>query len=96
MRTVEALEKLASAIPPMAYDIANYKTLGLLEELIDVADPVHPTAVEVENARNAVLRAIESTRAGGVTLSNRLGFAQPRQYIACARTDARTVAGMTP
>lgn len=73
LRTVEALEKLASAIPPMAYDIVNYKTLGLLEELIDVADPVHPTAVEVENARNAVLRAIESTRAGGVTLSNRLG-----------------------
>ncbi|PAC66978.1 biotin-independent malonate decarboxylase subunit gamma, partial [Enterobacter cloacae] len=30
LRTVEALEKLAATIPPMAYDISNYATLGLL------------------------------------------------------------------
>ncbi len=28
LRTVEALEKLAATIPPMAYDIRNYDTLG--------------------------------------------------------------------
>ncbi len=30
LRTVEALEKLAASVPPMAYDIGNYATLGLL------------------------------------------------------------------
>ncbi len=33
-RTVEALEKLAATIPPMAYDVSNYATLGLLSALL--------------------------------------------------------------
>ena len=73
LRTVEALEKLASTIPPMAYDIANYKTLGLLEELIDVADPKHPTQAEVQTVKAAVTKAIETARREGVMLTNRLG-----------------------
>lgn len=73
LRTVEALEKLASTIPPMAYDIANYKTLGLLEDLIDVADPENPTGKEVELVRDTVIRAIKDARASGVWLTNRLG-----------------------
>ncbi|WP_277343656.1 biotin-independent malonate decarboxylase subunit gamma, partial [Pseudomonas viridiflava] len=32
LRSVEELEKLASTIPPMAYDIDNYTSLGLLWE----------------------------------------------------------------
>ncbi len=73
LRTVEALEKLASTIPPMAYDIANYKTLGLLEELIDVADPTQPTNAEVKTVKSAVNKAIETARREGVMLTNRLG-----------------------
>ncbi len=73
LRTVDALEKLASTIPPMAYDIANYKTLGLLEELIDVADPKHPTNKEVETVSTAVAKAIDTARREGVMLDNRLG-----------------------
>jgi malonate decarboxylase gamma subunit len=30
LRSVEALEKLAASVPPMAYDIGNYASLGLL------------------------------------------------------------------
>lgn len=73
LRTVDALEKLASTIPPMAYDIANYKTLGLLEELIDVANPKAPTGPEVQTVKSAVVKAIESARKEGVMLTNRLG-----------------------
>ncbi len=73
LRTVDALEKLASTIPPMAYDIANYKTLGLLEELIDVANPKHPTAAETETVKVAVIKAIDTARREGVGLTNRLG-----------------------
>ena len=31
LRTVDALEKLAATIPPMAYDISNYSTLGCFQ-----------------------------------------------------------------
>ena len=73
LRSVEALEKLASTIPPMAYDITNYRTLGLLEDLIDVADPARPDNAEVATIRTAVIRAIASARKGDVLLMNRLG-----------------------
>ncbi len=73
LRSVEALEKLASTIPPMAYDIANYRTLGLLEELIHVADPARPEDGEIATIRDAVIRAIATARTGDVSLANRLG-----------------------
>lgn len=72
-RTVASLEALASTIPPMAYDIAHYRTLGLLEELVDVADPLRPTDAEVQAVRAAVSRAVDAAVAGGPALSNRLG-----------------------
>jgi malonate decarboxylase gamma subunit len=34
LRSVEALEKLAASVPPMAYDIRNYASLGLLWKLL--------------------------------------------------------------
>lgn len=73
LRTIDALEKLASTVPPMAYDIANYKTLGLLEDLIDVTDPKHPTEAEFETVKMAVIKAIDTARKEGVGLTNRLG-----------------------
>jgi malonate decarboxylase gamma subunit len=42
LRTVEALEKLAATIPPMAYDVSNYATLGLLSALLDISNPDAP------------------------------------------------------
>ena len=57
----------------MAYDISNYKTLGLLEELIDVTDPKRPTDAEVAIVKAAVVKAIDTARREGVGLSNRLG-----------------------
>lgn len=42
LRTVEALEKLAATIPPMAYDVSNYATLGLLSALLDISHPDAP------------------------------------------------------
>jgi malonate decarboxylase gamma subunit len=34
LRSVEALEKLAASVPPMAYDIRNYASLGILWKLL--------------------------------------------------------------
>ncbi len=73
LRTVAALEKLASTIAPMAYDVSRYATLGLLEELIDVADPLSPTQAEIETVRSSIVNAIGAARREGHRLDNRLG-----------------------
>jgi malonate decarboxylase gamma subunit len=38
LRSVEALEKLAASVPPMAYDIRNYASLGILWKLLPPAE----------------------------------------------------------
>ncbi|WP_182058663.1 biotin-independent malonate decarboxylase subunit gamma [Pantoea sp. ME81] len=62
LRTVEALEKLAASVPPMAYDIGNYATLGLLSSLLDITHPDAPTAEEVTRVRATLAEAIDDTR----------------------------------
>lgn len=73
LRSVEALEKLAATIPPMAYDIEHYSSLGLLEQLLEIRDPLHATEQELHLVRHAVSQAIAKTRSEGVGLTNRLG-----------------------
>ena len=73
LRSVEALEKLAATIPPMAYDIENYATLGLLSQLLDIADPDSATSDDIARVENTVWQNIQDARKEGVSLSNRLG-----------------------
>jgi malonate decarboxylase gamma subunit len=73
LRSVEALEKLAATIPPMAYDIEHYSSLGLLEQLLDIRDPLQASEQELNLVRQAVIQAIAKTRSEGVGLTNRLG-----------------------
>ncbi|MFF6010500.1 biotin-independent malonate decarboxylase subunit gamma [Rahnella sp. R3(2024)] len=73
LRSVEALEKLAATIPPMAYDIENYATLGLLSQLLDIADPDNATPDDIARVENTVWQNIQDARKEGVSLSNRLG-----------------------
>lgn len=73
LRSVEALEKLAATIPPMAYDIEHYSSLGLLEQLLDIRDPLRASEQELNLVRHALNQAIAKTRSEGVGLTNRLG-----------------------
>lgn len=73
LRSVEALEKLAATIPPMAYDIENYATLGLLSQLLDIANPDSATPDDIARVENTVWQNIQDARKEGVSLSNRLG-----------------------
>jgi malonate decarboxylase gamma subunit len=76
MRSVADLERLAADVPPMAYDIASYSTLGLLCKLIDVSNAEHPSAADVDAARHALLAAFDDIRSDPSTgLSSRLGAA---------------------
>ncbi|WP_439884904.1 biotin-independent malonate decarboxylase subunit gamma [Pseudomonas syringae] len=73
LRSVEELEKLASTIPPMAYDIDNYASLGLLWETLSVSQIEQPGAEDLAQVRNVLGSAIKDVKASGTDLSSRLG-----------------------
>ena len=74
LRSVEDLERLAADVPPMAYDIASYATLGLLWKRIDVRSATQPVAADVALARDALIAALDDIRADPVPdLRGRLG-----------------------
>lgn len=75
LRSVEALEKLAATIPPMAYDIENYATLGLLAQLMDIDNPDSATPEDISRVQSVLSRHIQEARQEGVGLKNRLGAA---------------------
>lgn len=87
LRTVEALEKLAATIPPMAYDISNYATLGLLENLLDISNPDAPSAQDLALVKNTLQQAINDARLDP-TLKSRLG-ADNRRSSALVRERMR-------
>ncbi|WP_107759078.1 biotin-independent malonate decarboxylase subunit gamma [Dickeya sp. Secpp 1600] len=72
LRSVEELEKLAATIPPMAYDIRNYATLGLLSTLLDISNPDAPSADESAQVIAALQQAIADARRDR-SLKTRLG-----------------------
>ena len=87
LRTVEALEKLAATIPPMAYDISNYATLGLLSDLLDISNPDAPSDNDLTLVKNTLQQAISDARQD-TTLKNRLG-ADNRRSSALVRERMR-------
>ncbi|CAG2145851.1 biotin-independent malonate decarboxylase subunit gamma [Cupriavidus plantarum] len=58
MRSVEALEAFAATVPPMAYDIDNYASLGLLWKTIPVAQAEAPTAEDLAAVRGTLDAAL--------------------------------------
>ncbi|GKL59181.1 malonate decarboxylase subunit gamma [Klebsiella pneumoniae] len=72
LRTVEALEKLAATIPPMAYDVSNYATLGLLSALLDINNPDAPDDHDLSLVSNTLRDAIADARTDA-SLKCRLG-----------------------
>ncbi|HEY0211898.1 biotin-independent malonate decarboxylase subunit gamma [Acerihabitans sp.] len=73
LRSVAALETLAQTIAPMAYDIENYATLGLLAQLLDIAHPDQAGEDEIRRVRAALADAVDKAGRQGVDLSNRRG-----------------------
>lgn len=73
LRSVDELEALAEKIPPMAYDITNYASLGLLHALVDVSNPQQPSLDDVLKVQASLTQALESIAANEVDLRSRLG-----------------------
>ncbi|MGC1331070.1 MAG: biotin-independent malonate decarboxylase subunit gamma [Pseudomonas sp.] len=74
-RTVEALEALAASVPPMAYDIDSYASLGLLWETLSVARIEQPDADDISRVQACLAQALADIAEGGRDLSGRLGAA---------------------
>lgn len=71
LRSVEELEALAASVPPMAYDIESFASLGLLWETLSVSHIEQPTADDVARVGDCLLKAIRDV--DGRDLSGRLG-----------------------
>ena len=85
LRSVEALEALAVTVPPMAYDIRNYATLGLLWQTLSVAQPDQPSDADLAIVAASLQAALADIRADPETgLASRLG-APHRQASATVR-----------
>jgi malonate decarboxylase gamma subunit len=84
LRSVEELEKLAASIPPMAYDIESYASLGLLWETLSVSQIDQPSAADISHVQDVLNSAIKDVQATGNDLSSRLG-APNRQASAKVR-----------
>ena len=73
LRSVEELEALAASVPPMAYDIDSYASLGLLWETLSVSRIEQPTADDVARVSDCLVQAIKDI--ASTDLSGRLGAA---------------------
>lgn len=85
LRTVDALEALAATIAPMAYDVKNYASLGLLWQTLRVAQPDAPSGPDLAQVQGSLQAALADIRADPERdLSSRLG-APHRQASANVR-----------
>ncbi len=73
LRSVEELEALAASVPPMAYDIDSYASLGLLWETLSVSQIEQPTPEDVARVSDCLVSAIKDITS--TDLSGRLGAA---------------------
>ena len=73
LRSVEELEALAASVPPMAYDIDSFASLGLLWETLEVSQIEQPTASDLARVNDCLAQAIQEVEAGAQDLSSRLG-----------------------
>lgn len=73
LRSVEALEKLAASVPPMAYDIGNYASLGILWKVLQLTDPALPGEADLALVQDALEAALADILPDGARdLSGRL------------------------
>ena len=85
LRSVEELEALAASVPPMAYDIDSYASLGLLWKTLEVSQIEQPTADDVAQVSDCLLQAIQDIHSpdlkGRLGASNRAASSHVRQLL---------------
>lgn len=97
LRSVEALEQLAARVPPMAYDVRNYASLGLLWRLLTLDDADAPTGADLAQVRETLLAALADIAAtpdrglvGRLDADNRAASRRVRELMRDQWQDNRT------
>jgi malonate decarboxylase gamma subunit len=73
LRSVEALEQLAATVPPMAYDVGSYASLGILWRLLRLENLAEPEQGDVDAVRATLEAALaDILEDQGRDLSSRL------------------------
>lgn len=75
LRSVEELERLAATVPPMAYDIDSYASLGLLWDSLEVPSIDAPGEADVAQVQASLCRALDDIAGAPRDLRGRLGAA---------------------
>jgi malonate decarboxylase gamma subunit len=73
LRSVDELEAFAAKVPPMAYDLDSYASLGLLWETLSVDAIETPQGDDLARVQACLEQAQADIRAGGPDLRGRLG-----------------------
>jgi malonate decarboxylase gamma subunit len=74
LRSIADLEAFTARVPPMAYDIDSYASLGLLWKLLKVSNPDAPTGADQSIVERALQAAFDDIRADASRgLGSRLG-----------------------
>jgi len=82
MRSVDALEELASVIPPMAYDIDSFASLGLLWRTLELQNPDAPAGADLAIMQRAAEEALTDILAHpDRSLHDRLGAKNRRATV---------------
>jgi malonate decarboxylase gamma subunit len=92
-RTVAELEQLGERIPPMAYNVRAFASLGLVDRLIEGVDADHPSEQDLLRVRDELAGAIVAARAGTRDLSHRLKGAAAVQTRAASIEVRRRLSG---
>lgn len=71
MRSEEELDQLAKTIPPMAYDLKSFATLGLIEQFIDVSSADAPSSKDIELVQTLLADAVDNLK-GDTQITKRL------------------------
>lgn len=58
LRSVEALEKLAASVPPMAYDVHSFASLGLLDQVLQLTNLALPDEQDIALVHGALEAAL--------------------------------------
>jgi malonate decarboxylase gamma subunit len=72
-RSIDELEALAASVPPMAYDIDSYASLGLLWRTLAVERIEQPTDADLERVRGCLIEALADIADSPRDLSSRRG-----------------------
>ncbi|MDR9425529.1 MAG: biotin-independent malonate decarboxylase subunit gamma [Marinobacter sp.] len=75
LRTEEELDHLAKKIPPMAYDMESYESLGMLDDLIRIGSVDSPGQDDINIVKQTVGKAIADIGKGDTGIARRLNGA---------------------